>query len=247
MPLVAPHSDQVSYAGAFIAGLLSFLSPCVLPLIPSFITYITGISFADLQEEHPSHLIRRKTFFHSIAFVAGFTFVFVLLGASATYIGSYLTQHAALIRKAGGILIILFGIHISGLIPIRLLLGEKRLNIRNKPAGYFGSFLVGLVFAAGWTPCIGPILAAILAVAATEEEVFEGILLLLCYSLGLGIPFLVASLAMHHFLILFNRMKKFIRVFEICTGIFLVVIGLLLYSNWLTRLSGITSSFFGGI
>jgi cytochrome c-type biogenesis protein len=223
------------------------MSPCVLPLIPSYITYITGISFADLDAEHPSHVVRKKAIIHSVAFILGFTTVFVLLGASATYIGSFLHNYTSLIRKIGGILIILFGIHITGLVPIRLLMGEKRVTITHKPAGYLGSFLVGLVFAAGWTPCIGPILATILTLAATEESVYQGILLLLLYSLGLGIPFLLSSLAMHQFLLFFNRYKKFIRTFEIITGIFLILIGILLFSNWLTRLSGYTTLLFTGL
>lgn len=241
------QNDQVTYAGAFIAGLLSFLSPCVLPLIPSYITYITGLSFSDLQSEHPSHIVRRKTILHSLAFILGFTVVFVLLGASATYIGSFLNSHTALIRKIGGVMIILFGIHVTGLVPVRMLLGEKRMSIRHKPAGYLGSFLVGLTFAAGWTPCIGPILATILMVAATEEQVYKGIMLLLLYSLGLGIPFLLSSLAMHRFLSAFNRFKKYIRIFEIITGLFLITVGILIYSNWLSRLSGYTTLLFQGL
>ncbi len=197
-------SHEVTYIGAFVAGLLSFLSPCVLPLIPSYITYITGISFADLQAEHPSHIIRQKTILHSLSFIFGFTIVFVLLGASATYIGSFLSENAM----------------------------------------YVGSFLVGIAFAAGWTPCIGPILAAILAVAATEESVYQGILLLLVYSLGLGVPFLLSALAMHRFLTVFNRFKKYIRVFEVITGIFLIVIGVLIYSNWLSKLSNYMTFFY---
>jgi len=231
-------SNEVTYIGAFVAGLLSFLSPCVLPLIPSYITYITGISFADLQAEHPSHVIRQKTILHSICFICGFTTVFVLLGASATFIGSFLNENAIVIRKIGGALLVVLGIHVTGLMPLRFLLGEKRISIKHKPAGYAGSFLVGIAFAAGWTPCIGPILAAILAVAATAERVYQGILLLLLYSLGLGVPFLLSALAMHRFLIVFNRFKKFIRVFEIITGIFLVMVGVLIYTNWFSRLSG---------
>ena len=231
-------SHEVTYIGAFIAGLLSFLSPCVLPLIPSYITYITGISFADLQAEHPSHIIRQKSIFHSLCFIGGFTTVFVLLGASATYIGSFLNENAFIIRKVGGVLLVVLGIHVTGLVPLTFLLGEKRVSIKHKPAGYAGSFLVGIAFAAGWTPCIGPILAAILAVAATEERVYQGILLLLVYSLGLGVPFLLSALAMHQFLTVFNRFKKYIRLFEIITGVFLMVIGVLIYTNWLSRLSG---------
>jgi cytochrome c-type biogenesis protein len=241
------ESQDVTYAGAFIAGLLSFLSPCVLPLIPSYITYITGLSFSDLQTEHPSHAVRRKTFFHSLSFILGFTAVFVLLGASATAIGAILQEHTTAIRKVGGLLIFLFGVHVTGLLPLDLLLGEKRFTVRHKPAGYAGSFLVGLAFAAGWTPCIGPILASILMVAANEERVARGIILLLLYSLGLGIPFLLSSLALHQFLSLFNRFKRFIRLFEIITGVFLMLIGILIFSNWLSRLSGYASYLFGGV
>jgi cytochrome c-type biogenesis protein len=240
------HNQEVTYAGAFIAGLLSFLSPCVLPLIPSYITYITGLSFNDLQAEHPTHIVRQKTFFHSLCFILGFTAVFVLLGASATLVGAFLQEHTSAIRKIGGVLIFLFGIHVTGLLPLEILLGEKRVTVHHKPTGYVGSFLVGLVFAAGWTPCIGPILASILMVAATEEKVIHGIILLLLYSLGLGIPFLFSSLALHQFLTLFNRFKRFIRIFEIITGIFLMLVGILIFSNWLSRLSGYASYLFGG-
>ena len=166
------HSQNITYIGAFFAGLLSFLSPCVLPLIPSYITYITGLSFADLQAEHPSHIIRQKSILHSLAFICGFTIVFVFLGASATYLGSFLNHNATIIRKVGGVLLVVLGIHVTGLMPLGFLLGEKRISINHKPSGYIGSFIVGIVFAAGWTPCIGPVLAAILAVAATEESVY---------------------------------------------------------------------------
>ena len=241
------HSLHVTYAGAFIAGLLSFLSPCVLPLIPSYITYITGLSFADLQAEHPSHIVRRKAMLHALAFIAAFTVVFVLLGASATFVGSFLQEHIGAVRKVGGVLIVLFGVHVTGLVPLKFLLGEKRLQLHQKPAGYVGSFLVGIAFAAGWTPCIGPILASILMVAATEGSIMQGVILLLLYSLGLGIPFFLSALAMHQFLVVFNRFKKFIRVFEICTGLFLVMVGILIYTNGLARLSGYAGMLFRGI
>lgn len=241
------NSPEVTYIGAFIAGLLSFLSPCVFPLIPSYVMYITGMSYADMLAEHPSHIIRQKSILHSLCFICGFTVVFVLLGASATYIGSFLHEHAALIRKVGGILLVLLGIHVTGIVPLKFLLGEKRVSIKHKPAGYIGSFLVGIAFAAGWTPCIGPILAGILAVAATEEKVYQGILLLLVYSLGLGVPFFLSALAMHRFMALFNRFKRYIRVCEIITGILLMVVGMLIYSNWLSRLSGYVSIFYKGI
>jgi cytochrome c-type biogenesis protein len=190
--------------------------------------------------------VRQTAMLHSLAFILGFTVVFVLLGASATFIGSFLNQHAGLLRKAGGILILLLGVHVTGLIPITMLLGEKRITLHRKPAGFAGTFLVGLAFAAGWTPCIGPILAAILMVAATEENVYHGIVLLLIYSLGLGIPFFLSSLAMHQFIVMFQRFKKYIRVFEIFTGLFLMLVGAMIYFNWLSRLSGIFTSLFGG-
>jgi cytochrome c-type biogenesis protein len=236
------HSQEVTYFGAFIAGLLSFLSPCVLPLIPSYITYITGLSFADLQNEHPNHKVRQTAMLHSLAFILGFTVVFVFLGASATYLGSFLNQYAGFLRKAGGILIVLLGVHVTGLVPIHLLLGERRITLHRKPAGFAGTFLVGIAFAAGWTPCIGPILAAILTVAATEENVSQGIVLLLFYSLGLGIPFFLSSLAMHQFIVAFQRFKRFIRLFEICTGLFLILVGFTIYFNWLSRFSNIFTS-----
>ncbi len=239
-------SQDVTYFGSFIAGLLSFISPCVLPLIPSYITFITGLSFSDLQSEHPGRKVRQTAMLNSLAFILGFTLVFILLGASATYIGSFFNQHSDMIRKAGGILVVIFGIHVTGLIPINLLMGEKRIVIHRKPVGYLGAFLVGLSFAAGWTPCIGPILATILMVAATENSVYHGIVLLLFYSLGLGIPFFFSALAMHQFIVVFQRFKKYIRLFEIITGIFLISIGIIIYFNWLSRLSGFFVSALGG-
>jgi len=228
--------SDISLLGAFAAGILSFLSPCVLPLVPSFLTYLTGLTFADLQAEHPTHLVRKRLIAHSLLFITGFTIVFVLLGASATFLGSFLRENMAVMRKVGAILIMLFGLHVCGLLPINLLLGEKRVNIHHKPAGYFGSLLVGITFAAGWTPCIGPILASILMVAAAESTVYRGIILLLVYSLGLGIPFFLSALAIHRFLALFNRFKKYIRIFEITTGIFLFIVGILIFFDRLAML-----------
>lgn len=240
------ESTNITVVGAFIAGFLSFLSPCVLPLIPSYITYITGLSFSDLQMEHPSHKVRQQTIIHSLLFIAGFTFVFVLLGASATFIGGFLQAHMTALRRVGGVLIIVFGIHVSGIFDIGVLLGEKRLTLHRKPAGFFGSFVVGVAFAAGWTPCIGPILASILMVAATESTVYRGIGLLLAYSMGLAIPFFLASLAMHQFLVLFTRFKKYIRIFEIVTGVFLIIVGILIFTNYLSIFSRYTTIWFGG-
>ena len=240
------QSVNISFAGAFIAGLLSFLSPCVLPLIPSYVTYITGLSFSDLKAEHPSHNVREQTIIHSLLFIAGFTVIFVFLGASATFLGSFLQEHMDLLRKVGGVMIMVFGVHVSGVFDVGILLGEKRLTLHHKPAGYFGSFVIGLAFAAGWTPCIGPILASILIVAATKGKVHYGMALLFVYSLGLGTPFFLSSLALHRFLIFFNRYKKHIRIMEVVTGIFLIVIGIMIFTNILSILSRYASIWFGG-
>lgn len=239
-------SSNISIFGALIAGFLSFLSPCVLPLIPSYITYITGLSFSDLQAEHPSHKVRQQTVIHSLCFIAGFTFIFVLLGASATFIGSFLQSHMTALQRIGGALIIIFGIHVTGIFDIGFLLGEKRLAIHRKPAGFLGSFVVGIGFAAGWTPCIGPILASILMVAATENTIYRGIFLLLAYSMGLAIPFFLSALALHQFLILFKRFKKYIRIFEVFTGAFLIIVGILIFTNKLSMFSRYTTIWFGG-
>jgi len=238
------ESSNVSFFGAFIAGFLSFLSPCVLPLIPSFITYITGLSFTDLQEEHPSHKVRQQTIIHTLLFIAGFTTVFVLLGASATFIGGFLHEHMNAIRKVGGILIIIFGIHVTGLVPIHLLLGEKRVTVHRKPAGYLGVSSWGSPLRRV-DPLHRPILASILMVAATEGTVSRGILLLFIYSMGLAIPFFASSLAMHQFLVVFNRFKKHIRIFEIITGVFLIIVGVMIFSNYLSVLSRFSMKWFG--
>lgn len=241
------NGTGIGFFSAFLAGLLSFLSPCVLPLIPSYITYITGMSFSDLDSETPTAAVRKQTILHSAAFIGGFTIVFILLGASATAIGGLLQEHMGLIRKIGGVLIVLFGLHVTGIFNINVLLGERRLNIRSKPAGLLGSVLVGIAFAAGWTPCIGPILASILMVAATEDTVARGILLLLAYSLGLGVPFFISALALHRFLQFFNRYKKYIKLFEVGTGVFLIIIGIMIFTNYLSVLSSYATRIWGGI
>jgi cytochrome c-type biogenesis protein len=235
-------SNNITLISAFAAGLLSFLSPCVLPLIPSYITYITGLSLSELQAEHPTGEVRAKTVVHSILFVSGFTAVFILLGASATFIGGFLQEHMSVLRRVGGIMIVLFGVHLTGLFPLHFLLGEKRLIIHNRPAGYLGSFLVGVAFSAGWTPCIGPILASILMIAATEHTLNHGILLLFAYSMGLAVPFFLSALAMHRFLLAFKRFRKHIRLLEIFTGLFLIVVGIMVYGNHLKKLSALIAT-----
>lgn len=233
--------SDVSLWIAFTAGILSFFSPCVLPLIPSYLTYITGLSFGQLQEAHPGSKVRLIVVAHSLTFICGFSVVFIVLGGIVGLASAGFQEHlrAGLVwvERIGGALIILFGIHLTGLFHFGVLLGEKRIHLHDKPTGYFGTFIVGLAFAAGWTPCIGPILASILMIAATSGQAGHGLLLLTVYSAGLGIPFLVAGLLFHHFLSFFQHFRKHIRLTEIVTGTLLIAVGLLLISGklgWLT-------------
>lgn len=228
---------------AFTAGLASFVSPCVLPLVPSFITYISGLSFQQVQQAHPGLRIRLTVLAHSLAFITGFSVVFVSLGALAglasTAFEQAMREGLVWIQRGGGILVFLFGIHMLGLFHFGVLLGDKRVHLKTKPAGFLGSVLVGVAFAAGWTPCIGPILTSILAMAAGEGGgVWRGVWLLTVYSAGLGLPFLLSGGLFHEFLGFFNRYRKYIRVGEILTGVLLMVIGVLLFFDLFTRLTG---------
>jgi len=233
--------SDISYWIAFTAGILSFASPCVLPLIPSYLTYITGLSFKQLENEHPDAKVRRTILFHSLCFILGFSFVFVLLGAIAGVASSnfqrYLHEGLEWFEMLGGLLIFLFGVHMTGLFHFGVLLGEKRVHLHKKPSGFIGTFVVGIAFAAGWTPCIGPILASILMVAATSGQVGEGVGLLAVYSLGLGVPFLISGLLFHQFLIAFNRFRKYIRLVEICTGVMLMAVGIMLMFDLMGKLT----------
>ncbi|MGB7572588.1 MAG: cytochrome c biogenesis protein CcdA [Thermodesulfobacteriota bacterium] len=223
--------QEISGMIAFSAGLLSFVSPCVLPLVPSYITYITGASFKELTDVEARAKLRWAALFHSLFFIIGFSFIFILMGASATYLGQLLAQYQYWIMKGGGILIILLGIHFTGIINIPFLHIEKRFEMRKKPLGYAGSFFVGVVFAAGWTPCIGPILSTILIYASTAKRFTTGILLLTYYSIGLGIPFFLSSLAFNSFLSAFDKIKRYMRIINIVSGLFLVGIGILFLTD----------------
>ncbi len=222
---------EVSLLIAFSAGLLSFVSPCVLPLVPSYITYITGVSFHELTGAESKSKLRWVTIFHSLLFISGFSTIFIIMGASASYLGQLLSLYQEWIMKAGGVLIIILGIHFTGLITLPFLQMEKRVELRKKPLGYLGSFLVGIVFAAGWTPCIGPILSTILIYASTSKNFYTGILLLFLYSMGLGLPFFLASLAFNSFLSTFEKMKRYMRVITLVSGLFLIAIGILMLTD----------------
>lgn len=232
---------EITYWIAFTAGILSFASPCVLPLIPSYLTYITGLSFSQLEAEHPTAKVRLTVLLHSLCFVFGFSAVFILLGAIAGIASSsiqlYLREGLEWVEKIGGLLIFLFGIHMTGLFHFGVLLGDRRVHLHKKPSGFIGTFVVGVAFAAGWTPCIGPILASILMVAASSGQVGEGVGLLSVYSLGLGIPFLFSGLLFHQFLGAFKRFRKHIRLIEIGTGVMLMAVGIMLMFNLLGQIT----------
>ena len=219
--------QEISVLIAFSAGLLSFVSPCVLPLVPSYLTYITGVSFKELTDVKATARLRWVTISHSLLFIIGFSTIFILMGASASYLGQLLLRYQYWIMKAGGILIILLGIQFTGVINLPFLQMEKRFELRKKPLGYVGSFLVGIVFAAGWTPCIGPILSTILIYASTSKSFTTGMLLLTIYSMGLGVPFFLSSLAFNSFLSAFERIKRYMRVITLVSGLFLIGIGIL--------------------
>jgi len=217
---------------AFIAGLLSFLSPCVLPLVPSYVGFITGMTLPEVTGR------RRAALAHALLFVAGFSLVFVLLGASATALGRALNYYQVWLQRVGGVLIILFGLLCLGVFKVNLLNQERRVHLERKPVGYLGSLLVGMAFAAGWTPCIGPVLGGILGLAATSSDVTRGMQLLAAYSAGLALPFLVAAVAVESFLDWFQRFRRFLPWVMRVSGVMLIVVGVLLVTGEFTRLAG---------
>ncbi|HET7600948.1 MAG TPA: cytochrome c biogenesis CcdA family protein [Gemmatimonadales bacterium] len=217
---------------AFAAGLLSFLSPCVLPLVPSYVGFLTGMTLPELSDR------RRVALLHALLFVSGFSLVFILLGASATALGSALKYYQVWLQRIGGALIIAFGLVCLGVVRIRALEQERRLQLQDKPVGYLGSALVGMAFAAGWTPCIGPVLGAILSLAATSEGVGRGMLLLGVYSAGLAVPFLLAAAAVEKFLDWFQRFKRYLPWVMRLSGALLVLVGLLMLTGEFTRMAG---------
>jgi len=236
--------NEVSYPLAFAAGVASFLSPCVLPLFPSYLSFITGASFEDLTgsadaSEIDKSRIRRLTMANSLAFILGFTCIFMAMGASSSAIGGFLMEYKDTIRVAGGALIIIFGLFFAEVLKLDFLMREKKFHLSGKPAGYAGTFLVGMTFAAGWTPCIGPILATILLYASSKGSAVFGLKLLGVYSLGLAVPFFLSSLALNSFLIYSKKVHRYMRVIMIASGVLLIAFGVLLITNRLNILSGL--------
>lgn len=222
--------SQIGYITAFLGGLLSFLSPCVLPLIPSYVSFITGISFDDFKTGDKAR-IRRLTLINSFAFVSGFSTVFVLLGVSSSYVGRLFAVYYDHIRIIGGIIIIVFGLYVMGVLKLNFLASDKRVHLHSKPRGHFGSFIVGLTFGAGWTPCIGPILGSILLVASTTGSALQGFKLLLVYSLGLAVPFMATSLAINSFLSHYSSIQKYMRLIMFLSGLLLIAFGVILLTD----------------
>jgi cytochrome c-type biogenesis protein len=212
-------ADNINILTAFFFGLLSFISPCVLPIIPGYISFISGHTLDDLKGDNKS--AARSVMLNSLVFIAGFTVIFVLMGAAATSIGQVLNDNLNLISKIAGFIIIIFGLHMIGIFKIGFLNYEKRFHLQEKKLGILGSFAVGAAFAFGWTPCIGPVLAGILAIASQQETVMQGIILLFVYSLGLGIPFFLTAVSINKFFTLFNRIKKHFHTIEVIGGVML--------------------------
>ncbi|HEY2856668.1 MAG TPA: cytochrome c biogenesis protein CcdA [Gemmatimonadaceae bacterium] len=222
---------------AFTAGLLSFLSPCVLPLIPSYVTFVTGLSLEDVQHSRKTALV------HALLFVVGFTLIFLALGATATALGRLLLVNRRWISRIGGVLVLLLGLYLLGAFNMRFLARERRFHISDKPLGYLGSILVGIAFGAGWSPCIGPILGGILTYTATQTELRRGLVLLGSYSLGLAIPFVLAAVAVERFIAFFQRFRSKLIWVDRVAGVLLVVVGVLMMTNYMTVLTGYLQAF----
>jgi cytochrome c-type biogenesis protein len=214
---------------AFVAGIFSFLSPCVLPLVPGYISFISGVSFEDLKDEIAGKKVVYRSVLMSVFFVIGFSLVFVALGATATSFGQALAKHVHIFTRIAGTVIVVLGVHLSGIYRIPFLEYQKKIDVSNSKKGVLGALLVGFAFAFGWTPCIGPLLGGILTMAATEKTVIRGVVLLSAYSMGLGIPFIATAFAIGSFLRFFEKYKKFIRRGEVVAGIFLIIVGVLIF------------------
>jgi cytochrome c-type biogenesis protein len=234
------ESLGIGLTAALAAGLLSFLSPCVLPLVPSYLSFVTGLSLEDLESGDAE--LRRTALVHSVLFVVGFSSIFMALGASATFLGQLLREYQIWIARVGGVIVVLFGLHLLGITPFRWLQRERRVHLEHRPVGYVGSYLVGVTFGAGWTPCIGPILGGILTFAATRQTLSEGVLLLAVYSIGLAIPFLLSTIGLTWFLSTFKRLRRHMVWVERVSGGLLVVVGFLLLSGQFTLLASWAAS-----
>jgi cytochrome c-type biogenesis protein len=223
----------------FLAGLLSFLSPCVLPLVPGYVSLISGTSAEELASE--DRKLGRSVLLNSVMFIIGFSAVFIALGAVATGLGQFMNIYRRQLMQVAGVIIIIFGLHLIGVFQIKALLADKRMHEIKSKGGPIGSFLIGFAFAFGWTPCIGPILAGVLIIAGSQDTVIKGILLLAVYSAGLAVPFLLTSLGIERFLAFYSRFRRHLHTVEVVSGVFLVVVGALILTRHFTILSSYLS------
>ncbi|KHE73077.1 cytochrome c biogenesis CcdA family protein [Halobacillus sp. BBL2006] len=223
---------------AFGAGFLSFISPCVLPLFPAFLSYITGMSVNELREDNG--MLKKQSLLHTILFLLGFTTIFLILGLSGSFFAQFMIQNEAIIRRLGAILIIFFGFVIIGAFNFNFLMKDRKITFKNRPAGYFGSFLIGLTFSLGWTPCTGPILGAVLALGVDQPDLF--LVMMIAYSLGFSIPFLVLSF----FVGKLNWIKRNSALIVKIGGYVMILMGIALYFDWMTKLTSYLSGLFGG-
>lgn len=238
-------SQGLSLAGLLIAlgwGIVSFVSPCILPLIPSYVSYITGISYDELVDRVARRRNIALTLRHALMFVLGFTIIFVLLGATASLVGQVLTEYLGAIRTVGGALMVILGLFVTGLVKIPFLDRDAKLHLKNRPTGYIGTFIVGIIFAAGWTPCTGPFLGAALLQAAQAETLGTGMALLTFYSLGIGVPFILSAVAISAFLSTFSRLKNHLKTIRVVSGVILMIMGLLLITDKLTIITSYSIS-----
>jgi len=224
---------------AFVAGLFSFLSPCVLPLVPGYVSLISGVGAEQIKLQQPGML--RKIMLNSISFILGFSVVFIALGAISTEVGQALARYKALLAEVAGVVIILFGLHLTGIFRINALYADKRLHGVKGGSTMGGAFLIGFAFAFGWTPCVGPILAVILGFAAAQDSVYKGIALLTIYSLGLAVPFLLTSLGLERFLKFYSRFRSHMHALEVASGALLIALGILLVIGRFTIISNYLS------
>ena len=231
------NSSQLSFGIAFFAGLASFLSPCVLPLVPIYLTQLVGQSIYQASDNRQQASLRMVTFLHAATFVFGFTLAFVALGAVASSLGSFLQAHQTLIRQIAGIMLVILGLYLTGILKLPFLYQQKRFDFHPERPSYPASLLIGITFAIAWSPCIGPILGSILALAASTATLQKGVLLLLIYSLGLGFPFLLLGLGLNQVSSILKKLKPYLGKIEIATGVFMIVVGIMVFFNVLLYLN----------
>ena len=228
---------DVNILVAFTAGIFSFLSPCVLPIIPSYLSFVSGVSLEEMRAAQVASHIRKRVLLNSLAFISGFSLVFISLGASASFLASFFLSYRSLIRVLGGIFILAVGIYLLGVVKFSVLDRYLQFHLKDKPAGYLGSGLVGMTFGAAWIPCVGPILGAILTLAATSSEIGRGVLYLATYAAGLAMPFFLSAVAVNSFFEFSQKFRRYVQAVHVTAGVLLIIVGILLITDYLTLLN----------